>query len=136
MSRISRILLAVLSNMHLLFNASGETVAKGREREGKCKFIYWNNSYYNIFLSIFKLNLKLQPVFMNISDCMVFIIKKKSVLIYVINGKTFGQRKTNFWQCNDKISMWILNTFIWWECQLRLQGILFYMDDKKFPKSS
>ena len=69
----------------------------------------------NIFSSIFKLNLKLQPVFMNISDCMVFIIKKKSVLIYVINGKTFGQRKTNFWQCNDKISMWILNTFIWWE---------------------
>ena len=85
MSKISRILLVVLSNMHLLFNASGETVSRGREREGKCKFIYWNNSYYNIFSSIFKLNLKLPPVFMNISDIMELLKCKNKNFVNIYN---------------------------------------------------
>ena len=80
MSKISSLVLVVLSNMHLLFNASGETVAKGRKREGKCKFIYigtihlflHNKEYFLINIEI-EFEITAQPVvsvFMNISDCM------------------------------------------------------------------
>ena len=45
-------------------------------------------------------------------------------------GKHWESNK--FWQRNDKIAMWMLNTFIWWEYQFPLQGILYGW--QKIPK--
>ena len=89
MSRISRILLLllVLSNMHFLhFNASGETLAGGRQREGKCKLFietihpFLHHQYFLINIH----NSKLQPVSLNISYCM----KLLKNFVNMINVKT------------------------------------------------
>ena len=104
MSKISRILLLllVLSNMHfLLFNASGETVAGGREREGKCKFIYIGTIHLFPKQQYFLINI--QKIEFKITACLpeyivlheIIKIKLKN-FVNIINGKTVTQCQTNF----------------------------------------
>ena len=86
MSKISRILLLllVLSNMHfLLFNASGETVAGGREREGKCKFIYIGTKQQYFLINIQNIEFKITaclPEYIVLQE-IIEIKLKKTLLI-------------------------------------------------------